>query len=98
MAADEVARKDDNSVNTQIGVTEDNQIRKIKTTDKGVLRTDIGAKIIGGDEKSISVTDLSDRELQEAQLVELRLISIKLDCLQPDDEELDANDLEQIDE
>ena len=106
--ADEVARKDDNSVNTQIGVVDvdgtglkprkKEEIRKIRTTDKGLLKTDIGIKIVGGDEKLLSVVDLTDREIQEAQLVELRLISMKLDCLQPDDEEFDPSDLEQIDQ
>ena len=105
--ADEVARKDDNSVNTQLGVVDvdgtglkprkKEEIRKIRTTDKGAVKVDTGVKIIGGDEKLLSVVDLTDREIQEAQLVELRLISMKLDCLQPDDEEIDASELDQID-
>ena len=103
--ADEIAKRDPNDITTIIGVADGKdtvsgkeEVRKIRTTDKGVLKTDMGAKILGGDEKLLSVTDLTDRELQEAQLVELRLISMKLDCLQPDDEEFDPSDLEQIDQ
>ena len=102
--ADEIAKRDPNDITTIIGVADGKdtvsgkeEVRKIRTTDKGVLKTDVGVKVIGGDEKSLSVIDLTDREIQEAQLVELRLISMKLDCLQPEDEEFDASELDQID-
>ena len=40
--------------------------------------------------------DLMSVELQEQLLMQLRLISLKLNCLQPFDEELDADDLDEL--
>ena len=104
--ADEIAKRDPNDITTIIGVVDgedtksgEQEVRKIRTTDKGILKSDIGGEFVGDvTGKALKVTDLTDRELQEAQLVELRLISRKLDCLQPDDEELDVNDLDNIEE
>ena len=48
--------------------------------------------------ESLQTTDITDRELQEHILKQLKLISLKLDCLQPDDQELDVNDLDDLEE
>ena len=42
------------------------------------------------------VFDRTGEDLLKEIIVQLKLISLKLDCLQPDDQELDVNDLDDI--
>lgn len=42
------------------------------------------------------VLDRTGEDLLKEMITQLKLISLKLDCLQPDDQELDVNDLDDI--
>lgn len=66
---DERARRDANAIPTQLGVTDKDEIRKIRTTDKGKVQVDTGAGLI---EDSLKVIDEHNHLLKEI-LVELKI-------------------------
>lgn len=55
--ADEKSGRDVNSITTLIGETAKGEIRKIRTTDVGILLTDIGATITGMQGDALKVAD-----------------------------------------
>ncbi len=70
----------------------------------GINISPIAVKLIGenGEQVGLKSSELKTEDvntfLLRDILVELKLMNLKLNCLQPDDEELDASDLDDLEQ
>ena len=95
--ADEVARKDDNSVNTGIGVADakdtktekKEEIRKIRVTDKGAVKVDTGASLTGIGSDALKVIDENSRLLNE-MIIQQKITNVILNEVH----DLEVNELD----